>query len=441
MTIYLDRAADIRVACNYSITLNTANTNIDYINENTLLLTHVPAYSLQCGAPDGSISSATYKGCDSCLVKLNTQCSLSITNRFTTPSTAAIQPGIDPAVKYLVNAPVLVEFLPPEKLKLLKGDFQSLRIPNITLPNFRFAHDLLQQAMAEDNKLKLDLKESVGQIKTNDIVVGQLSEHMLLNQQFTSGLAFFTTKTGIDTTVFSVSITILIITTFTLYFKLRKLTFALAILSQMHTTKADTLQFNYFAASNEQTINDTVAEDILKTFVITHSHTVALFTLAIILAIAVLAFSLRTLYKNLCTHYVKDPIIRIWLQILSGDSPVSVHVLTLHGLHHEYTALADQNINAIALRLTCTGPQLQISWPTLRLRDQITNAEFFLRTSYHVGPLTALALRRKLCRPFIVLLLATTRDQTHRVDVHTPATAQAQQMHVVYPTTTPTHII
>ena len=418
MAIYYNIATDIRSACNFSITLDTASTQIDYINQDMLLLTHVPTYNIQCGLPDGTTSKVTYNGCTSCLVKLNTHCSLYLPDRFTTPYTAAITPGTDIAVKYLINAPVLAEFLPPEKLQILKGDFQSLLLPNITLPNFRFAHDLLQAAMASDDKLKLNLKESVNQIKNNDIIVGRLSEHMMLSQQFISGLSFFTTNAGIVTTTFATCIIALIIAVTIFHFKLRKVTMMLMLASQMRNTAAASSQFNYFASQPDAAANTTVVDNFLQTFMNTHSHTVALFTVTIILAITTALFSITALYTTCSAHHVKDPTIRVWLQILSGDTPVSIHVLTLHGLYQEYKAMADTNLLAISLHFTCTGLRLNINWPTLRLRDQITQAEFFLKRSYMIGPITAMALRRKLHRPFIVLLLATTRDQTHRIDVH-----------------------
>lgn len=120
---------------------------------------------------------------------------------------------------------------------------------------------------------------------------------MMLSQQFISGLSFFTTNAGIVTTTFATCIIALIIAVTIFHFKLRKVTMMLMLASQMRNTAAASSQFNYFASQPDAAANTTVVDNFLQTFMNTHSHTVALFTVTIILAITTALFPLR-----LCTQ-------------------------------------------------------------------------------------------------------------------------------------------
>jgi len=62
-----------------------------------------------------------------------------------------------------------------------------------------------------------------------------------------------------------------------------------------------------------------------------------------------------------------------------------------------------------------------IRWPTFRARDSITKAEFFLKPQYHIGFLKASTLKRKITRPFLVLVMGVSNGKMVRMQLQMPA--------------------
>jgi hypothetical protein len=282
LAIFMDNAKEIKRLCDYSILLDLAESSIIVLNANTLLLTHVPNYTVICGVKrqHASVSSrvSTVKhGCVNCIVKHDRHCVIEANGVTVRAMTFQDDPSVDPAKRHIFNAPLLNHFVSEEKLQMLRGNFQDIVVPDICLPPFKFARDMIRKMSAEDTKIAINLENAVRQVKEDELIVGRLSEHALLLDQYeddSSFFGFFSSTFGIIITVESTVIALLVAFAVYTFIKMKKVNAMLLVLVNTRTARAETLFFDY-SLEKSVALNGSV-HNVIQNFWIENHHSVAI---------------------------------------------------------------------------------------------------------------------------------------------------------------------
>lgn len=403
----------IKQTCKFSIMMHSLEPGLTYLQDSTFLLTRIDQYLLTCNR-----TKTTMMGCKLCLVNLKANCSISTEKQYVPPSYMQINSNTT-STKHLTNLAVLLNFFGNDTLQLIQGDTLLYEEAQISLPPLRFFEHKINEKVAQDRKLKIDLMKASEAIKTDGIILNGLSEAIVTGEVKT-GEAFWTSIPGFVSEINSAIILLLIFNVCYLLFRVRKLSITVMVLqtNALKTHADQPLVFNYFKSIDSLTNTSSIADSssALHTIIIQTTERLWPYLLVCFIGVTLMLFTGYKIWKHTCKQSEINIKFSMMLEINSNQRSVFVKILDLFGQPQDFRVTAEDFIRDLKVE-GCILPKLKFIWETVCLTDQVTGEEFRIKLSHPLTWKQASTLRQKLSRPFVVLPVFVKDNQLTRINV------------------------
>ena len=222
VALFLDRRAGVKKFCNYSIVLDSLVSGVQHLSGTKFLMTEVLEYHVNCGA--GFIRHECQT---QCVVSLGPSCALNTSNEYITP---VYGNGTEFSQSFSVAAPVLNMLFSDSDLQMINGENTFHSLPEIDFPELKFFESSAKEFVSNDDKLSVDLRKAMQQIKEDKVIVHSVADSIVLGSQPINLDCSWNTTLGYSFMACAVVVILLSLQVIHLSLRLKVLTTTLTIL-------------------------------------------------------------------------------------------------------------------------------------------------------------------------------------------------------------------
>jgi hypothetical protein len=304
---------------------------------------------------------------------------------------------------HITNLAIIQKFFPLETFQDLETS-ELLQLPiKIEVPDFKFFEHEAKTRTAEISQQQLDLDKVVQAVKEDNIIVGSLSEAMILGD-VDIGQAFWVSTPGIVVSTIAGLIILMIISIIFMMLKIMRMGTALAVLQQIPRIKAQ-LEFVYNKApiQVELETNSTSGESLHKLAIEMSSKTGPM-AITILVLLILMAWIIYKCCKKKCKNLDMLGQIDLMLEVILEQRSVLIFLKRCRSQINDYIMTSTNPITDLQVhgRIFTT---LQINWRDIRLEDMMTGKLISLKSSYRIPWIKAIQLRQILDRGYVARLM------------------------------------
>ena len=389
MAIFQDDKVLVDKICNYTIVTNAIKPNIFPLENSEYLLLNIYNYTLDCLG-----FQKVYPGCESCVISIVNNCTL-FHKHFVIPSTLSKE--AETSIKHITNIPLLIKFFDPESLKIISGDTTLSESPDITLPDFEYFKHNLTESFAHDEKFKLSLHKTAQKVKENQVIASNIDEALILGQIPSPAS---TGSQSILSWILTAVIALISTLTIFLFYKLKQLTLAVAVLQASNTPRVCASHLSRkliltYTLPTTPVVNNTVNLANFHQVILQHSPAILTYVLLGICITILSYLCIKKCYQKYLNFYSLHNYCEIILELTTAHKCAYVSILKLHGLPSEYTLTQSNFVNNIAVT-NFIFPKLTFHWDSLKIINNITDTETTVPTYVHISILQRIIISRIL---------------------------------------------
>ena len=401
MKILKDNVSSIPLACKFAVATNSIKPQILSLDRQHVLLINVSHVTIRCHhEPERNISCAA-----TCRVTLPCRCILVSEFIFVPGRMEGCFPGRRPLVLHNVNLPLLQHFFNESQLKEIYGntllpDPLRVFVPSLKIFEANFSHELQADKVA-----RFDLARIVNLTKHDKQAYASLAHSMVddwtsyASGSFDRTFSLFSWKSWCI-----IVVGLLAIVSFgwvlLLSYKLKILAASVTALSLTPRIHAIPAELTYFSSTANPVNQSSIFHFIQVPVDWTLDVTVILLLILITLVIAVKAFKRhqKSLYQfDLFLHVgIDTSSCVIWLKSFQLEPSC-------------YHFTADTFVESLEV-IGIIFPRLLLSWPSLRIRSEVTNESYYLPKTVSISWKQASFLRQTLRQPYWCVFVTKTND-------------------------------
>ncbi|OWF53805.1 transmembrane protein ORF68 [Mizuhopecten yessoensis] len=182
-SIFYNQKSQVKSFCDFRFVPNTLKTSIIELSPSTLMMYRTKMLALDCRS-----GQKMMKGCNFCVIRVPSRCSVTSDNLYLPPR---LGPGQNDTgeitILHPVNLALIQHFFNPENHASIFGDTNYGKSIQIKIPNIDIYNHSFSQTLANDNQYHLSLERIAKKTKQGEKVFQTLSESIIDGQlAFTS---------------------------------------------------------------------------------------------------------------------------------------------------------------------------------------------------------------------------------------------------------------
>ncbi|XP_053372746.1 uncharacterized protein LOC128546347 [Mercenaria mercenaria] len=232
LALYANDKVQIKSLCNFRYVHDIVKPKILELSPNSLLLYRTPLLSMVCHNQHKMVT-----GCDFCIFSLPCRCSVSTNDFYFIPRLGSCHKRADNiTVLHPVNLALLQHFFETAFVDNIFADTTFKTAVNVSVPNLNFYEHQMSNIIAADTKAHLSLQKMSDVAKKDGVIFKSLTEP-LLDGEIEINSNWPTTFDIITYCLVGVSTVLSILLVLTIL-RVRKLSLAVAVLTQSKSCKA-----------------------------------------------------------------------------------------------------------------------------------------------------------------------------------------------------------
>ena len=376
--------------CHYSVQPSKTISEIHHLTENAFLLINVTSYTLKCGR-----TTTQKQGCLTCIINVPKKCEVTEGSHFIPLQMTDSNQTVE---GHILNLPVANKFFSREELSFDLGSPLG-EPPDIALPKFKFFEHNMTKKFANMDVQTLDLRKAAEAVKTDSVIVGSLSEAVVLGD-FEAPQSFWFSYPGIAVMGTGSGVIGLAALVVLLSIKVRKLTITVALLQQVTMAKTQLVLKYGNTEKIVEEVNQNVTAEAGEPFhklLIEISNKTGPLAVTIVVIVAILGFILYTWCKKRCNKNAMHTKLDLMMEVLAEQGSLCIFLKRFRGQPSDYKITADAQISQVQVK-GLIFPTITFFWKNVQIFDKITRKTVKIKSSYRISMLTAIKLRGMLKR-------------------------------------------
>lgn len=361
-------------------------------------------------------------GCTFCVITIPCECALSTQQVYFPPQLSSCEKNSTAITKlYPVNLALLQNFFNSSRLAAFYPDTVFVTPIQVNIPSFKMYNHTMSNLMTADAKDHLSLRKMVNATKHDQIIYKSLTEPLLAGiiTPNTRGLEIPSILAYIS---FAFTIVILFLLGL-VFLRLRKLTFALMLLSGTPVSKSQHVPIIHYESQNL----DNAVPDLSSTCsVFQYDSNVFSMLLLLCLTLILIRFIYRKIYTNHTT---------ISVELTTGSSCVSIPLLHLPLCPPYWSIEYPSKLSNFSVKGRFS-PKLNVSWTVFHVTNRFTDKVLIVPDIIPISYLQAYKITKILKRPFIAFLTLTHDGHRQVADLHTRGNIEMDSLYSNIPSAT-----
>jgi len=397
MALFNNNVTMVNQLCNFRFLQNhITSTIIELSSTSVLIYNNENDMTLKC--PD---HSKIIPACPYCIVHVPCMCSLTSPALYLAPrlinchtETSVLTAHSNSYVLHPVNLALLTQFFNATKLKAILGDTTFPSQVSLKIPNFKIYSHNMSKILVADQQQHLSLQKMAQAAKNDEQIFKTLTEPLLTGD--ISLEPEWPDLNGIlNIIALSVGFLSFIICVY-LFFKIRKMTTALLVLTEVSRAKSQTVpSFIYEQLTTES--KESVDSELLKLFTPEFSWVHASVLLSIIVLIILIIIMVY-----ICKHS-KSKGTTLAIEITCGGECVVVPITSL-SLCPSYWDIDTPNINNISIS-SFPSCKLFTTWSKFKVTNKLTAQSLAVPTVISLSYYMWFKLRKILRQPYCAYVM------------------------------------